>query len=186
MIIFDKFLPFKGGIKLISEFEVRKTARVHSISVRKDMAKVVEWSSSKFNTIAVPAYNFKELRDYGGFFEYSYDMPRMGRINKEHKEIIQFIVDRQHDEWGRPLKNPFNPNCLNEKETLFMNNAWENHRDLMTFLLDVHEDNKYGDLHEGNVMILPDTGDFALIDLEGFIVRGYDIGWMDNHLIPSN
>lgn len=200
MIIFDKFLPFKGGIKLLSEYEVRKTARVGSKSIRNDMAKVVKWSSSKFNTIAVPAYNFKELRDYGGFYEYSYDMPRLGRLNKEQKNIVRSVTSCLYgcwdypgvnpfnldNNWDCPSKDPFNPDNLSESEKSFMDESWSNHRDLMMLLLKVHKENRYHDLHEGNVMIYPDDGDPRLIDLEGFIMDDYNIDWIDNCIIQSN
>jgi len=186
MIFFDKFLPFKGGIKLISEYVVRKTARVDSISARNDMAKIVKWSSSKFNSIAVPAFNFKELRDYGGFYEYSYDMPRMGKLNKDQKNIIKFISDNVNPKFDSSYRNIFNPNILTEKEKQLMDEWWDNHRDLMLFCLSIIKENKYHDFHEGNVMVYPDTEEFRLIDLEGFIVGKYDINWVNDCIINNN
>lgn len=177
MILFDKFLPFKGGIKLISEYVVRKTARVNSINDRNAIKKIVKWSTSKFNSIAVPAYNFKELRDHGGFYEYSYDMPRMGKLNKEQKQIIKFISRCLDENWDRTSRNPFNPDELSKSETEFMDDAWNNHRDLMTFILSVYKDKVYHDFHEGNVMVLPDTGLPLLIDLEGFLPPNANINW---------
>ena len=162
MILFDKFLPFKGGIKLISEYVIRKTARVNSINDRNAIKKIVKWSTSKFNSIAVPAYNFKELRDHGGFYEYSYDMPRMGKLNKDEKYIVKFISDNLNPGFDQTYRNVFDPNSLSEKETKFMDESWNNYRDLLLFCSSVIKDDKYHDFHEGNVMVFPDTGEYRL------------------------
>jgi len=183
MILFDKFLPFKGGIKLISEYVVRKTARVNSINDRNAIKKIVKWSTSKCNSIAVPAYNFKELRDHGGFYEYSYDMPRMGKLNKDEKYIVKFISDNLNPGFDQTYRNVFDPNSLSEKEVKFMDESWNNYRDLLLFCSSVIKDDKYHDFHEGNVMVYSDTGEYRLIDLEGFIVGNYNINWIDDCII---
>jgi hypothetical protein len=172
MITFDKYLY--GNLKLVDERVVRKTASAYSDSRRIDIAKLVEWSGTKDNTIAVKAFNFQELTSYGGLYKYSYDMMRLGKLDGRQRFIVKFISDWIVDYH----MDPFNPNSLSEIYRSQVESAWRTHKDLMFFLLSVVKEGRYKDLHEGNVMIHPETEEFKVIDLEGFTQGNPNLDWL--------
>jgi hypothetical protein len=50
---------------------------------------------------------------------------------------------------------------------------------------DIVKDGRYKDLHEGNVMIHPETEQFLLIDLEGFCQGEPNLDWLDKEILLS-
>jgi hypothetical protein len=179
VVIFDKFLPAKTGIKLVNEHTIKKTGSSPSPMRREIVRNLVKWSSSKNNTIAVSARNFKELRDHGGLYYYSYEMMRLGRLSGEQKFVVKMIADWIYDHH----LDPFNPSYLSKDHQQLINKFWDNHRDLMLFLLHIVKDGRYKDLHEGNVMIHPEDESFRLIDLEGFMQGGMSCDWLNKEIV---
>ena len=102
---------------------------------------------------------------------------------RDPMSAYKFISDNLNPGFDQTYRNVFDPNSLSEKETKFMDESWNNYRDLLLFCSSVIKDDKYHDFHEGNVMVFPDTGEYRLIDLEGFIVGNYNINWVDDCII---
>jgi hypothetical protein len=161
---------------------IRKTASAGSDKRRNDIAKLVEWSGSKDNTIAVKACNFKILDTFGGLYHYSYDMMRLGKLSSTERFTVKYISD-----WIYEYEiDPFRPETLTDSQRQQIESSWTNHRDLMFFLLSIVKDDRYRDLHEGNIMIHPETEEFRLIDLEGFTNGNPNLNWLTDHKNCSN
>lgn len=114
--------------------------------------------------LVVPIYDFQELgRTPGGAFAYSYDMMALGVLRQSEKDIINTAINR----WDRTYLLPSKDRDHSILE------CWHENRPLMRFLEKVFAENRYRDLHDGNIMIDLEEN-YRLIDIEGFLFYPLD------------
>lgn len=146
-------------LKYVKQDRIRKTGYTSLQSTVDFVQNLCQSLIEKPDPLIVPIYAFKYkgYNSNNGYHSYTYDMMALGIISEQEKNIINHVSDRW-DRWKEI------PSKTREQRTL---DGWINHRPLMQFLDKVIKDNKYYDLHSGNIMIDLDEN-YRLIDLEGF------------------
>jgi hypothetical protein len=168
---YHKKLP--SGIELISDTVVRKHA-----TFPKDRVEAIEFMQAitlhlivNPDPMIVPVYRFEyeglTIHDnYGyayGTHSYSYDMKRLGLLSSHEEELIDLVEDNHSAGFEEPTKIHDKP----ARQKLLLH-GWDKHKKLMEFLQTIINQDRYFDLHGGNIM-KDEHDDFKLIDLEGFM-----------------
>jgi hypothetical protein len=143
------------GLSLVDEAIVRKEASTSMRDSYLAIKMLCEHFIAHPDPLVVPVYAFQTLSegvgDYGTF-TYSYDMKRLGQISRDEKDLISNFTD-SYNSFGQAT----------------LSRIMKDYPRLMPFLEKVQEQDRYVDLHSGNVRVNED-GDYQLIDLEGFII----------------
>lgn len=146
-------------LRFIKQDRIRKKGYTSLKSTVDFVQNLCQSLIEKPDPMIVPVYAFKYIgyNSNNGYYSYTYDMLALGIISEQEKNVINLISDRW-DRWKEL------PSKTREQRVL---DCWANHRPLMQFLEKVIKDNKYHDLHSGNIMMDLEEN-YRLIDLEGF------------------
>jgi hypothetical protein len=147
-------------VKLIDEHTVRKTGRL-SINHLEMFSRLMEHFINKPDPMVVPTYSFgidemPEPNSRFGIFKYHYDMKRLGMLSPNEKVYIDVASDKRWVFSTTP-----------ERKSIYEKTAISR-PDLATFVSTVIEQDRYRDLHGGNIMKDEDES-YKLIDLESFL-----------------
>lgn len=159
MIKYANNLPY--GLTIINDHTVRKTVGASFYETVEFMRILVNHLIRYPDPMVVPVSNFVELGYNNGYYHYSYDMARLGLLSESEKILIDGVTHQLYRH-GVQYADPFE--CPNPilKESLSA------HPTLAGFMKECLKQNRYHDLHSGNVMIDLEEN-YLLIDLEGFI-----------------
>lgn len=157
MLTYDSLHNFGNYLTLIDkDTKVRKQTKVGSLDSFLLIRAIVNHFIHHPDPMVVPVYRFNlingNLSNTWGIFEYSYDMKRMGRMEQEEKIIVNDAADVRY------YQRSF--------DTLEWKQHEKTHPKLASFMKKVVNDNRYMDIHSGN--ILKDEDGYRIIDLEGF------------------
>ncbi len=143
-----------GNLKYVGSNQavVRKIALTSNRDHRDFVKALCQHFIAHPNPMMVPIYSFRDLSfgSGGSYFRYCYDMKAMGMLSGDEKRIVDFMGD-----------NP-SPNHASIPGFRKM------FPELMSFLELVINQNRYHDLHSGNVM-LDEEENYRLVDVEGFL-----------------
>lgn len=120
--------------------------------------------------MVVPVYEFRLLPKTNGYYSYSYDMMRCGILLPSERSLVNVVGDL-YDAHGAGA-------CQQDNEELY-SRAREFPK-LFEFLTELTKQNRYWDIHSGNVMIDEDHN-YVVVDLEGFTrtpLELYDNNWI--------
>lgn len=152
-------------IELIDDITVRKTGLASSDNALKYYQAVVNHFINYPDPMVVPVSNFQNYgKQSNGCYQYSYDMMRMYILSEEEKNIIR---DYYFDYDIQDL-------VIYQGVTRSRDLDIKNYSDIFSFLKKVYIDDRYNDLHNGNIM-RNEIGDYRLIDLEGFSCYEFDL-----------
>lgn len=157
MLNYATRLPPGAPVELLDNGMIRK--KIHSPYVEKAnlMAKLVS-HFSKYPDYKVVTHGNFSITPIRNGYSYQYDMMRCGLLSLEERQFVN-LVGSFHNYYGRLAFHQ-------AKEGL--RGKYEEFPKLYSFLREVVEENKYWDIHSGNIM-LDENWDYVLIDLEGFI-----------------
>jgi len=152
-------LPPGKEVELLDSGLIRKTERWCEKDNYDFMKSVINHFIKYQDPMVVQVFAFRELgRDRSNHYVYSYDMERCGILSTQERALINTVGDLW-DKFQRAA-------CERGAHEL------ESYRrqlpKLYEFLSTVIEQDRYLDLHSGNVMMSPE-GNYVLIDLEGFL-----------------
>jgi hypothetical protein len=156
MLNYNNNLPY--GLKLIGYDVVRKYAQVSSKDAYDFIKTLAARQINRPDPTIVPVYKFRNIGFNRGTYKYYYEMMRLGMISKEEKEIINCAGNEC--DCGRF-------NIANSNHATLVNGR-KSYPSLVRFLEEITFQNRYWDLHSGNILIDEDRN-YRLIDLEGFI-----------------
>jgi hypothetical protein len=160
-------LPPGKPVELLDDNLVRKTGRIYEEKNYLLTKKVIEFFIKHPDPLVVPIYQFSELgRDKDKHYTYSYIMERCGILSADERALVDVVGDLWDNHGARACAQE-DPALLSYKEKL---------PTLFEFLKTVVEQDRYMDLHSGNVMMLPGET-YCLVDVEGF-VRNYSNDWI--------
>lgn len=146
-------LKYVGANQMI----VRKTAQTSMRSNFDFMKTLCTHLINNPDPMIVPVYSFNILQnDHYACFKYSYDMMAMGTLSGDEKDVVN-LVSNKVDYYGEITES--DPN---------IQNCWKQQPELMSFLDKLVKQDRYFDLHDGNIMIDHEEN-YRVIDLEGFI-----------------
>lgn len=155
MLNYATRLPPGKPVTLLSNGMIRKKIHTSSYQEVHAIAALINYFEKYSDTKVVAHSNFKIIEN-DNHYSYQYDMIRCGLLPSEERIFINLVGDI-HDLQGRYAFQ--HPDIRSEKEKF---------PKLNDFLEQVVSENRYWDLHSGNVMLNEDW-DYVLIDLEGFI-----------------
>jgi hypothetical protein len=178
MIKYAHRLPPGKPVKVLSDGVIRKTVVQAMPQIMAFMQRLCNHFISYPDPLVVPVYSFKILEDRKNYYcTYSYDMMRLGILSPDERRLIDRIGDLT-DFHG---KNSFL--FLNQDlSVLDIKKELNNYPKLSLFLKTVVEDNKYFDVHSGNIL-MDFEGQYRLVDLEGFYRSEYyktNYDWITN------
>jgi len=182
MIKYANTLPPRRGFELIDEHTVRKTSNLGSKGELEVIEAIVNFFEANPDPYVVRVSNFKFLPKNNNMFQYSYDMERLTPISLEEKWFINQFADFA---WYR--QDPFDIQnwCqffTDEQPSSYFKTLLEGGHPLVEFLRTIIDQDRYNDLHHGNVMMNLD-GDYVLLDLEGFMKGLADLS--SYHWLPQ-
>lgn len=162
MICYEDNLPY--GLLLVNDRVVRKKATCGLKETFEFTEALINWFISNPDPFVVPVYALEVTSDRPtlstyGEFSYYYDMKRLGSLSAEEKQLVDLIGDG----WSRDKKIPAYAMDI----PVMKNFKCDDLGDLIKFLSDLLSQNRYYDLHGGNVM-KDEEDNYLLIDLEGF------------------
>lgn len=159
MIHYATRLPPGKPVELVDDNLIRKVVRTVDKEVYTFRKRIVKHFINYPDPLVVPVYSFQELaRDRDGHYVYAYIMERCGILTTEERALINTVGDLWDSHYERTCQQP-DPVLLSYKERMPV---------LFDWLKTVVEQNRYMDLHSGNVMMLPEET-YCLVDLEGFV-----------------
>lgn len=154
-----------------NQSRVRKTAytglKCHLLFMKALCKRLID----NPDPLIVEVYSFKELPNAFGNYKYQYDMKAMGMLSEAEKRVVNMVS--KYCEPGDAM-----PTDLAD-----INLAWKKHPAIMTFLQKVLFQNRYFDIHDGNIMI-DENEEYKLVDLEGFIGSSQDNKWVYQNETP--
>jgi hypothetical protein len=158
MLKYATRLPPGKPVELLDDNLIRKTGSW----IEKDMflfqKRVINHFIKHPDPLVVPVYQFTELgRDRHKQYTYSYIMERCGILNVDERAFVDYVGDLWDKHCDRACAQP-DPALLSYQKKFPA---------LFDFLKTVVEQNRYMDLHSGNVMMSQDG--YCLVDLEGFM-----------------
>lgn len=159
MIHYATRLPPGKPVELLDDYLVRKTARVLEQETYRFYRRIINHFINYPDPMVVPVYSFLEMgKDKEKHYVYSYIMERCGVLSTGERALINTVGDLWDTHQTRACQQN-DPELLSRKEQFPV---------LFEFLKTVVEQDRYMDLHSGNVMMSPE-GTYCLIDLEGFL-----------------
>lgn len=145
------------GISYIGDTVVRKEATCSRLEKLLFMKRLLKHLIKNPDPTIVPVFRFEDLGFYDEAYHYTYDMQRLNPLSHFELKIITKVSDCWRGYGWLPSSN-------GSEMAL---EGWTHHPKLMQFLENVAIDNRYTDLHEGNIMRDQDDN-FRLIDIEAF------------------
>lgn len=150
----------KNNIKIIREAGkvpfVRKTEEVYDSNFVCKLERFVKGLIKKPNPMIVEMYNFKKSTPFEGpfgkIYSYSYDMKKLKKLSEVESDIVDKYCDMS-------IYSSVDLSDIHVKNG-------DKYPKLVSFVKKVIKQDKYHDLHGGNIML--DNGNYKLIDLESF------------------
>lgn len=157
-------------ITLINDKTVRKTAFTSREDTYFYYKAIINHFINNPDPLVVNVANYQAYgKQSNGAYEYSYDMMRMCMLDQNEKNIIaQYFFDYNGKEMFAESIS-LDQQIIDKKY----------YSELLKFLKQIYIDNRYNDLHYGNIM-KNEIGDYCLVDLEGFNKYNYDMNHLDN------
>ena len=166
MIRYATRLPPNTATRLLSNGRVRKTEYFSQESSLEYMVALLEHLIHHPDPLIVPVYDYAILQKKRQDHIISYDMMRCGILEEDERMFVDYVGEAW-DMHGQDLwKRLDQGTCMKYPEELRY--FRDEQKELASFLTEVIHQNRYQDLHSGNVMRDEDNN-FVLIDLEGFI-----------------
>ena len=140
-------------VKLLDEMTVRKTAQSSTSDLVEAVEKMCRILIAQPDPMIVPVYAFqidKAPTGTGGYFEYHYDMLRLGMLSQEEKTLVDYLAY---------------PNSIYAS---YIAQESEHYPALVVFMKEMLRQGRYNDRHSGNVL-KDEDGHYLIIDLEGFM-----------------
>ena len=166
-------------ITLVSQTRVRKETGTSQVDVLEFMQRLVMHFISNPDPTVVPVYSFEYLdKSYYGVHQYAYEMERLGELTRTEQKIIDLVGDQVSAGKSYPLEK-----SKNIKDADLLLRGWDKYPELMIFLKRILEQDRYHDLHGGNIMKNVND-EYRLIDLEGFIshpLLGNQNAWISQY-----
>ena len=157
MIKYAESLSSDKSIKLLDKITIKKTVRYQAKKTLDFMKAIIEHFIKHPDPLVVPVYSFEVIKESElGNNTYAYTMMRLGILSETEKQLIDFVGDL-HDSYGAGA-------CLQE----MFYHGQDKQPELFSFLKAVVDQQRYWDIHSGNILMDPD-GNYRLIDIEGFI-----------------
>jgi len=168
MLNYATRFPPGAPVELLENNLVRKKFTTSSPDYMNVLVKLFNYLSLNPDPKVVPFYNFQFSTTRNEYpypydryiYSYQYDMLRCGLLPKEERDFIEWVGNR-HEADGI--------DCLHHHE---VNTKKHSFPKLFKFLEEVITENRYWDIHSGNIMFNEDW-DYVLIDLEGFVSEHY-------------
>jgi len=158
MIKYANRLPPGKPVELLDDgLTVRKTAQCSEEKTLRFMEALANHFIRHPDPMVVPVYSFEVLKKSKYEYLYTYDMQRLGLLLPEERQLIDLIADL-YDLHGKDA-------CNLEWELYPGKHEFPK---LFSFLSRVCQEDRYFDIHSGNVLGDED-GEYRLIDLEGFL-----------------
>jgi hypothetical protein len=153
MIKYDHNMGY--GITLVSDLVVRKNAKLSTRASFERLRAICMHFMRNPDPTVVPILDFQllsEPKSQYGWFEYQYDMVRLGMLSHSEKNLIGHMNSYRRERW--------------ETESYVVEGR-KNLPILYDFISAIKLQGRYLDLHEGNVL-KDDQENFRIIDIEGF------------------
>lgn len=164
MIRYATRLPPGKGVELVNDSTVRKIEYCSMDKSLEFMEALIKHFIRHPDPLVVPVYSYQLLSSKRNDYAYSYEMMRLGLLSQEERDFIDHVgdlVDRRGvDTFDTPSPTEAYGTSLVQGEREFPF--------LFRFLKEVVNQNRYFDIHSGNILMDMD-GDYRLIDLEGFM-----------------
>lgn len=158
MIKYATRLPPGKGVELLDNGLVRKTEHRGFKEAYQFMVNLINHFISHPDPLVVRVHELHILPAWHGMPTYAYDMDQCGILSADERAFINRVGALWDEHQTRACQQD-DPGLLYYKASF---------PKLFEFLKTVVEQDRYLDLHSGNVMMNPD-GDYCLIDLEGFL-----------------
>jgi hypothetical protein len=143
-------------IDYIGNTVVRKTSICEDPYSMEFMEALINRFIMSHHDLVVPVFNYVKIKK----LVYTYDMSRLNSLSKEEEKLVDLISDIEI-KTNKPYDKiiPY----LDDRHPI----ARDKFPGLVSFIETVYLENRYHDIHGGNVMI-DHLGNYKLIDLEGF------------------
>jgi hypothetical protein len=157
-------LPY--GLKYIGDgYTVRKTTTCSGQKTLHFMRALCEHLIARPDPMVVPVYKFQNLSSkVENLYQYSYDMLRLGDLDGNEKEIIWQVGNA----WRNGIAKPTRQFTEYGEKVYSVSKAWDTYPELMKYLGKIVKQDRYHDLHGGNIM-KDEEGLYKIIDIEGFL-----------------
>lgn len=154
MIKYDS-LYGRGAIQLLDEKTVRKTAITGLADIVQGVEGMCKHLIRHPDPMIVPVYDFQidkapNGNNTVGWYEYHYDMLRLGMLNEEERSLINLI------------------DYTDQLNVIRVEHLRKNYPALSVFMDEVLQLGRYVDIHGGNFLKDEDEA-YRIIDLEGFM-----------------
>lgn len=156
MLRYATRLPLGKPVELLDNGNILKTGHAVSDAWMELMTILLDKVIEEKPSHVVPVYSYKVLDSN----RYQYEMMRCGILTPSERELIN-TVGNLHDRHGTKA-------C--EQELYDLQFYSKQHPKLFEFLKMIVAENKYWDIHSGNILMNEDK-EYCLIDLEGFILN---------------
>ena len=153
MIRYNDNLPY--GLTLVNDRVIRKTAKLSTRQSFEQLEAICHHLMRHPDPTIVPIYDFQVLarpKTVFGWFEYQYDMMRLGMLNSDERNLIHNMSLRNY------LELKHDPKIVSGRKNL---------PELYDFVSSIMFLNRYTDIHPGNIL-KDEQEQFRIIDLEGF------------------
>ncbi len=158
MLRYATRLPPGKPVELLDDNLIRKTGFWSTETAYLLQKKIIKHFIKYPDPMVVPVYQYSELgRDRFKNYTYSYIMERCGILTSDERMFVDCVGDLWEKHGPRACVQP-DPALLSYQEKFPA---------LFEFLTTVVEQERYMDLHSGNVMMSEDG--YCLVDLEGFV-----------------
>lgn len=157
-------LPY--GLKYVGDgYTIRKTATCSGQMTLEFMQALCQHLIAHPDPMVVPVYQFQNLGSKAEHnYQYSYDMMRLGELDTNERTIVWNVGNA----WRAKVPKPTRQFGSFDEKVYSVSKAWDNYPELMKYLGKIVKQDRYHDLHGGNVM-KGEEGNYFLIDLEGFL-----------------
>ena len=151
------------NLKYLDRNTIRKTAVCSIENTVNFVEKLCQHLMVRPDPDIVPIYSFKRLGTNHKTYKYQYDMQAMLMLTTEERQAIMACVDL----WEENECYPSNWQSSKYKFDEMML-GWAQYPELMRFMDRLYKENRYHDIHDGNIMI-DEQDNYRIIDLEGYI-----------------
>ena len=152
-----------SGIRYLDKTIIRKKATCSLQSTVDFVELICHRLIEREDPTIVPIFNFKRLKPVGGAYTYYYDMQALLMLTHDEQMAILDASASWEDEELYPSQWQ-SSNLYHEN----LQKAWANCPLLMQFLDRLIKEDRYHDVHDGNIMI-DEQDQYRIIDLEGFV-----------------
>jgi hypothetical protein len=143
-----------GVIDFLKNGVVRKTCICENAYSMEYMDAVINHFIRHPDPMIVPVSNYRKVKK----LMYTYDMTKLDQLSPEENDLVDELGD-MHFDFGAKACSRLEMKHPGVREVFPV---------LFPFLEQVVSEEKYWDIHSGNIMVR-NINDYRLIDLEGFV-----------------